>query len=844
MTTACISIMNLPKVIPLFLAACLPLAAATSQPDSNPLAWPTVTRDNLPGTRWWWMGSAVDPADLARELKAFHAAGLGTVEITPIYGVKGYEKRFIDYLSPSWMEMLNDATTDAQQLDMNVDMATNTGWCFGGPNVSDEDANAFAIYHDGVVTQKPSGQKVKRPAPGGEGWMLNLLYPDAVTRYLQRFTNAFGAYHGAMPRGQFHDSYEYQSDWAPDFFAQFERRRGYKLQDELPALFEGKGDPDHVARVQGDYRETVSDLIEESITRWTKWSHAHGFTSRNQAHGSPGNWIDIYAASDVPETEFDFRHPDIDVCKFASSAAHLTGKQLASSETGTWAGEHFTVTLGRLKEICDGFFLSGVNHIMWHGTDYSPADAPWPGWCFYASTEMNPRNPIWHDVGALNTYLARVQSLLQRGRPDNDVLVYWPIHDFWYEAKKPERGLLPPMHVNGQGWFHDQPISRTAHRLSARGYAFDYVSDQLLQNAAVEGGTIQLGDGRYRAIVVPPCTHLPLPTMRKLAALAHAGAAVIFENRVPDDVPGLADLAKRRAELRELAAPCSATTDDQLDAALATAGVRREQDLSDHAGAQFVRRNLDGDTVYFITNRGSQPLDQFVTLAKPVREAVILDAMTGRTGLAAIAHGAVHLQLDPGESLLVRTRKVPPPVNAPRWAYRQPEGAPIELAGTWNVKFVAGGPSLPPPFTTTKLASWTDLGGPETQSFAGTALYTLRFDAPSNESAGRWTLQLGEVAQSARVRLNGRDLGTAFAQPFRVWVDNLNPTGNVLEVEVTSTAANRIRDLDVRGVKWKIFYDINIVNKDYQRFDASQWSIAPEGLLGPVTLQAQASPPR
>ncbi len=58
----------------------------------------------------------------------------------------------------------------------------------------------------------------------------------------------------------------------------------------------------------------------------------------------------------------------------------------------------------------------------------------------------------------------------------------------------------------------------------------------------------------------------------------------------------------------------------------------------------------------------------------------------------------------------------------------------------------------------------------------------------------------------------------------------------MLEVEVTNLAANRIRDLDQRGVKWKIMREINFVNINYQPFDASKWELAPSGLLGPVAL--------
>jgi len=94
------------------------------------------------------------------------------------------------------------------------------------------------------------------------------------------------------------------------------------------------------------------------------------------------------------------------------------------------------------------------------------------------------------------------------------------------------------------------------------------------------------------------------------------------------------------------------------------------------------------------------------------------------------------------------------------------------------------------------------------------------------------------VRQSARVRVNGKDYGTLITPPFRVVVDNLKPAGNMLEVEVTGVAANRIRDLDRRGVKWKTFRDINFVDINYKPFDAANWPLTDCGLLGPVTLTA------
>jgi hypothetical protein len=59
---------------------------------------------------------------------------------------------------------------------------------------------------------------------------------------------------------------------------------------------------------------------------------------------------------------------------------------------------------------------------------------------------------------------------------------------------------------------------------------------------------------------------------------------------------------------------------------------------------------------------------------------------------------------------------------------------------------------------------------------------------------------------------------------------------NTLTVKVTNLGANRVRDMEMRGEEWKIFYEINMVDKDYKKFDATKWSPTPSGLLGPVTI--------
>jgi hypothetical protein len=899
------SVINISKLgrwlcgLVLFGIGCIK-SSSFAQRGSDSFAWPAITREQRPWAYWWWMGSAVDQTNLTRELTRYRDAGYGGVHIIPIYGAKGWESNYITYLSPRWMEMLNYTVREAKRLDLGVDMTTGTGWCFGGgPYVGEPEGNASVVVKtidvaagarlvekfdrkktqalvafqnlksdlidltakiksDGAVdwvappgewkvyavSQKLNAQKVKRAAPGGEGPMLNLIYPDAMPVFLRSFTEAFAKYRGAKPRAQYHDSYEYKSEWAPDFFTQFAKRRGYQLQTELPALF--SQNDERTGRVRADYRETVSDvMIEDSLPQWVKWSKQRGFLTRNEAHGSPGNLLDLYALADVPETEMFRLDRNKLISKFASSAAHVAGRKLVGCETGTWLKEHFTETLADMKYLLDDLFVSGVNHVFYHGTCYSPDEAGWPGWVFYASYEMNPRNAVWRDVKALNDYVARCQSILQSGQPDNDILLYWPIHDFWQKAGA--EPLLPHLTVHARAWFESQAIGHTAEQLWQRGYAFDYVSDRQLATARVAGGGIKVPGGKYRVIVVPGCEFMPLATLEKLLALAKSGATVIFAGGLPKDVPGWGDLANRRAKFASLLQQVSGTSVGKgrvlvgdVETSLSTAGIARET-LVDHEGLFYLRRFIAGGRNYFIANRSERAIEGWLPLATTAKSVVLMDAMSGRTGRGALRRSSspgalqseVYLQLQPGESIIVRALERA--ATGANWNYLERMPVSELLVGRWQVDFLSGGPELPATQQTRQLGSWAEFSDANTKSFSGTARYTLRFDAAELQGKAV-ALDLGKVCQSARVKLNGKEYGTLLIPPYRVTVNNLKPTGNLLEVEVTSTSANRIRDLDQRGVKWQNFRDINFVNQDYKPFNAANWPLTDSGLLGPVTL--------
>ena len=98
-------------------------------------------------------------------------------------------------------------------------------------------------------------------------------------------------------------------------------------------------------------------------------------------------------------------------------------------------------------------------------------------------------------------------------------------------------------------------------------------------------------------------------------------------------------------------------------------------------------------------------------------------------------------------------------------------------------------------------------------------------------------VNLGKVANTTRVLLNAQPLGIAWCAPHRVDLTQALKVGkNLLDIEVTNLAANRIADLDRRKIPWKKFHEINFVNIDYKHFDSAAWPAMDSGLLGPVTL--------
>ncbi len=408
---------------------------------------------------------------------------------------------------------------------------------------------------------------------------------------------------------------------------------------------------------------------------------------------------------------------------------------------------------------------------------------------------------------------------------------------------------------NVDQWLGQTAFYGVARSLWTRGYGYDVVSDAFLKQATCTNGTLDLNGSHYRVIAVPQTELLPDTTLESLLTLAREGATILFQGKLPADVPGFGDLEKRRTKLQKSWSEVRWETEDggvrtaavgkgrllagdDLERLLQRAAVPREPCVDE--GLRFVRRVHPEGYHYFIANRGGRPVDGWVTLGTPAASAVLLDPrFEERVGLATLhqSNGAtrIYLQLGSGESCLVCTF-TDKKIAGPAWPYAESAGPPQPINGQWRVKFLEGGPELPAAFETPELTSWTTRDDPEAKRFAGTAEYTIEFDRPAGDATD-WLLDLGRVCESARLTLNGHPLGALWCAPFRESVGQwLRPGRNELRVEVTNLAANRVADLDRRKVNWKYFYNANVANRSSGPFDASDWPLFDSGLLGPVTL--------
>ncbi|HSI73288.1 MAG TPA: glycosyl hydrolase, partial [Fimbriimonas sp.] len=177
------------------------------------------------------------------------------------------------------------------------------------------------------------------------------------------------------------------------------------------------------------------------------------------------------------------------------------------------------------------------------------------------------------------------------------------------------------------------------------------------------------------------------------------------------------------------------------------------------------------------------------------------------------------------------------------------------VSGPWNVAFPAGW-DAPPQVTFGKLMSWADHPDFAIKHFSGTATYTKELQVPESllQANQRLMLDLGDVRELCRVRLNGKLLAKLYKPPFRIDITKAAHIGqNELQIEVTNLWVNRLigdeqfpDDMGWNGAqlsRWPDWFVNHQPRPEPRRKTFTTWRhntkntpLMPSGLIGPVVL--------
>jgi hypothetical protein len=844
--------------------------------------------DARPMVRWWWFGPAVTKTELARELNVMKDGGFGGVEVQPTYplAIDGQPAGVINqtFLSPQFLDDLKFTAAKTKELGLRMDLTLGSGWPYGGPMFPVTEApgrlriekftgdlptlrtgeSLIATFESQKLAfiSSHTGMKVKRPSLGAEGFVIDHLDPTVVAKFMNDVARKeVEACQPNPPYSVFCDSLEVGGeDWTGHFLEEFQKRRGYDLHPLLPALV--SDDFPGALDIRHDWGQTLTELVSEKfIQPLRNFAKENNTKFRIQAYGSPSAGLYSYAYADLPEGE-GYQWHGYRATRYASSASHLMGIPVCSSEAFTWIHSPvFRATPLDIKAEADLHFLQGVNQLICHGWPSTPAGVPDPGWSFYASGVFDEKNPWYIVMPDLNRYLQRVSFMMRQGQPANDVLLYLANSDAWAH--------FTPGHISLSDGVGKYLGSQIVGRLLDNGYNFDFFDDGMLDRfGKVDGSTLRFGNVHYKMIVLAGVERIPVSTMQKLEAFAKAGGLVVATRRLPSIAPGykaapedqkiIADISRRL--FTDSGAPGIFVQDEsKLGPALAD---RFPQDVVISPATSrlgIVHRHTASAEIYFLANTSNQPINVKATFGDSGLQPQWWDPMTGHITAARIVdHPAdkqgIDVNLDPyASTLLLWTQHT---IAETPIARQMVTPAPLDLSEQWTVQFGKNGPSMP----MGKLHSWLDES--TTRNFSGVAIYSKHFTVAPQMFAPdtKLSLTLGEanpvtaqhdthegngfqadldapVREAAIVHINGAVAGSLWCPPYTLdvtWL--LKPGNNEIRIEVANTQVNSIADTGFPNYDYKALVD-HFGNR-FTPPKLAQFEPVTSGLLGPIQLIA------
>jgi hypothetical protein len=780
----------------------------------------------------------------------------------------------LPFLSDEYLDALRFTSEKARELGLRFDLTLGSGWPFGGPTVPIEEAagrlryehvkvesgtrfvkmpsigagekfiTAFLARNEGAsftresireltnikdgrleVGNLPAGQhevlffissrtgmQVKRPAVGAEGFVLDHLNRAATDHYLrsvgERLLKPLGS---NPPYSIFCDSLEvYNSDWSSDFLDEFQKRRGYDLKPHLPELVNDMGSQTEALR--RDWGRTLYELLNERfLAPIQDWAKKHETRFRVQDYGVPAAAISSNAYADIPDGE-GAQWKVVRAARWASSAAHLYGRPVTSSETWTWLHSPvFRATPLDVKAEADIHFLQGINQLIGHGWPYSAPGVEYPGWRFYAAGVFNEKNPWWIVMPDMAKYLQRISFMMRQGQPANDVALYLPNDDGWAHMQPGNPHLIEVL--------RDRIGPDLMPAIFEAGYNLDFFDDDSFKQVGrVENGSLVLGQNKYKVVILPGVETIPVDTYKKFEEFVRGGGVLIATKRTPTEAPGYLATQKGDRQVAELsqqlfdgaAAPAYLVLNEKTELGR-TLNRLIPPNISFSVASPdigFIKRTTSEADVYFVVNTSNNAVSVRATIHAPgLRAAEEWDPFTGAVKELnyesdKIGNLTMPLSLAPYQSrLLVFTKRTWPSIEGISFLLPQP----LDLSNNWQVTI-----GSTPTASMDRLHSWTD--DPATRNFSGTANYTKDFSLPAeflrsrgvhlsfgegipltplNLRSGMQAWLDGPVREAAVVYINDKRVGAVWCPPYEIDVSKfLSPGLNRLRIEVANTAMN------------------------------------------------------
>lgn len=663
-----------------------------------------------------------------------------------------------------------------------------------------------------VVSWRNKFREVMHGAPGADGPVLDHFNKSAVEKYLNRTSEGLkpvlGEDLGKSIRSMFCDSIELSgANWTGDFTEEFKKRNGYDVWEYLPLILTNnilaEGDfADTLLRVRYDYYSTLSDLfMERFILTFHEWCHKVGVKSRYQAYGHP--WLltellDGNLVPDIPEgdqwlfnggwtaTQIDeIRYAIWD--KYTSSAAHLRGLKIASCEAMTNTAGVFSASLEYIKQATDINIVAGINHLVLHGWNYSPPEAGFPGWIRYG-TYFNEKNPWFPYLKLWSDYAARLNAVFQNSQAVCQVAIIGPTADRWSES-----GLDRNQFLTDPWYLHSLWQAMNHH-----GYCSDYLNPRIFEEATYENGNINFGPMSYQAVIVCDMqTALP-GFIDALLKYAETGGKIIFIGKIPIKSPGMKfkgdkSVEEKMAVLIKKYPKNISVVKEPVDRDIENLTRWTGKILSNYQIQPGVRISVpderlylyqaqnEGNPVFFFSNQNRDKSIAFDALFEtdnlyPWK----WDAETGEKSIYSLNTKNVGIHLKPLESLLLVFSEEKGQEANKKISNVTTE---IDLSQNWQAEFFpVEGESFKREIP--KLKNLTHIPGLET--FGGTVIYRNTFTTLKQH-----TLNLGKVAETAEVTLNGIKLGVKWWGEKQFDISKALKEGeNKLEIKVTTLLWN------------------------------------------------------